>query len=221
MPVVSEETLRTLPEPRPTPLNVAGGLVLLTVGVVAIGLVHRGSPEHHETGANAYALALNLAPWALTFPWLRHLDIRRVPWFFLCIISPLLGPVLLAFVGYRVLALPRRTWPVAYWNGHRARRIPATRTWVLLPEDAVAEPEVSARVARWEGVERVAWVLMMVVAGVFKVWPEYFETAIGGFWLASLLALAVAPPLVDWMLRIRARRDELAEDDPGDTSNPL
>jgi len=203
MPPLSDEELQALPAPRAIIVRLLGGLALFALGLASVFLLYPHSSGPTSAGENAHELALRLAPWVLVFPWLRGLDVRRVPWFFLCLISPLLGPILLASVGYRALSLPYRTWRVSYWHAHRARRIPSTRTWVLLGADRVSEPVLSVGLVRWERFERVAWVFFMASAATFKVWKDPLDTMVGGLWLAGLLALAVGPLLVDWLLRIR------------------
>lgn len=206
MPLLAEDELKALPTPRPVFIPVLGGLALLVLGwaVVFLLLPHPTGPS--SPADDARQVALNLAPWVLVFPVLRRLDVRRVPWFFLSLFSPLLGPMLLAFVGFRALSLPYRTWPVGYWHAHRAQRIESTATWVLVDEDRAVEPELPPMLVRWEQVERVAWVFFMVSALVFRIRTDLLDSTWGGLWFSGLLALAVGPIVVDWVLRRRESR---------------
>lgn len=204
MPLLGEDELRALPARRPVLLAVLGGLVPtgLAVGLTLVAYPESSAPA--PVAERAQQLAVSLAPWLLAAPWLRRLDLRRVPWFFLCLLGPLGGFVLAAVVGYRVLSLPHRTWPVGYWNEHRARRIAGTRTWVLLDAARVPEPDLSPRARFWEGLERAAWVVMAASAATFRVWRDPLDSFFGGIWLACLLALALSPFVVTWVLRSRA-----------------
>jgi len=204
MPLLADDELKALPAPRPVVLAVLGGLVPMAL---ALGLTLVAYPESSvpaPTAERAQQLVVSLAPWLIAAPWLRGLDLRRVPWFFLCLVGPLGSFVLAGVVGYRVLSLPYRSWPVGYWNEHRARRIAGTRTWVLLDAAGVPEPDLSPRTRFWERLERAAWVVMAGSAAAFRVWRDPLDSFFGGIWFACLLALALGPFVVTWVLRSRA-----------------
>lgn len=204
LPLLADDTLRALPAPRPVLLRILGGLVPtgLAIGLTLVAYPESSVPA--PTSERVQQLAVSLAPWLLATPWLRRLDLRRVPWFFLCLVTPLGGFVLAGVVGFRVLSLPYRSWPISYWHEHRARRIAGTRTWVLLDDSAVPEPGLSPRTVFWERLERWAWVVMAGSAATFQVWRDPLDSFFGGLWFASLLALAVGPFVVTWVLRSRA-----------------
>ncbi len=204
IPLLSEDDLRELPAPRPVLLAVLGSLVPvgLAVGLTLVAYPESSGPA--SAAERAQQLVVSLAPWFVAVPWFQHLDLRRVPWFFLCLLTPLGGFVLAGVAGYRALALPHRTWPVSYWNEHRARRVASARTWVLVDADRAPAPELSPRTRFWEGLERVAWVLMAGSAATFWVWRDLLDSYFGGIWMACLLALAVGPFVVTWVLRARA-----------------
>lgn len=206
MPQLTAEEQRELPRERPVLVRLLAGLACVAIATAALMFLYPQTTPPASPEENGRELAMNLAPWVLTSPWLRRLDLRRVPCFFVCLLTPLAGLVLVGVVGYRAATLPYRTWRVSYWHEHRARRIPSTRAWVLLGPEAVPAPALSARVLRWERFERIAWVFFMTSAVVFAIWRDLVDSTVGGLWFAALLALAVGPLLVDGLLRIRHPR---------------
>lgn len=204
LPTLADDALRALPARRPVLLAVLGALVALGSAVGLTLLAYPESSVPARTAERVQQLAVSLAPWVVAAPWLRYLDLRRVPWFFLCLLGPLGGFVLAGVVGYRALSLPYRTWSVGFWHEHRARRIAGTRSWVLLDGAAVPQPDLSPRARFWDRCERAAWVVMAGSAATFQVWRDPLDSYVGGFWFACLLALALGPYVVTWVLRSRA-----------------
>lgn len=204
LPRLTDAELAVLPKRRPVVVALLGCLVGAGLAIALTVVAYPDSPEQAPTADRLLQVAVCLAPWLLTARWLRSLDLRRVPCFFLCLVSPLGGFVVAAVVGYRAVSLPYRTWPVSYWHEHRARRIPGSRAWVLAEAGSVVEPDLSPRTEFWERLERWAWVVMAGSAVTFRVWSDPLDSVFGGLWFASLLALAAAPFVVTWVLRSRA-----------------
>lgn len=197
-----------VPEGLPAWLTAWGAMLagtLVFAGYIALEVY---GIEVSNSGEPFPSTALMLAPWLLTLPWLKHLDIRPVPWFYFCAaVGFFAAPILVAKVVFRALSLPRRGWPVEYWNAHRARRIPDTLRWVLLPVEAVAprrEP-MSDRVLRY------AWTgLVVVTLPLWSMRDSEFPDWVGITILGAHLVVCLATVGVSWQSRRWSRVDRQA-----------
>ncbi|RNL64347.1 hypothetical protein EFK50_07410 [Nocardioides marmoriginsengisoli] len=219
-PLLPAEAVAALPRRKPMELCALAGLV---VGVSVLVLDFYaftdwgGSPG--SPGEALHQGLFFLAPWLLTLPWQRELDLRRVPWFFVCLfVFPFANAGLAGLFTYRALMAPYRTWRAAYWNVHRARALVGSSAWVLVSEADAGPAPMSEREAWWLRAEQIAWFAMIVLAVPLWIWRDSVEGTpnLGAAWGIAILALALAPAAVDLVLRTRRRFRRTRQ-----TSSPL
>jgi len=154
---------------------------------------------------------LALAPWLLTLPWLKHLDLRPVVWFFLCLLCGIAAPVLVWKVVYRALSLPYRDWEIASWHAGRARAVRGLGAVVLVDPSGGPAIVRGTGEARWRATVRWAWSgvcagFVALVAADLALgdrtvpdWPQ-------DLWLLAVTVVAVGHLLGELVLDRRHRR---------------
>jgi hypothetical protein len=190
VPTLTPEKAAGLPGPRPYGLRqVAAALaaVLTFAALVAVEAELIDSASRSTRDVLHFAAAIT--PWLLTLPWLRHLDLRPVPWFFLCLVFWIFAaPLLVGRVVSRALALPYRDWPVEYWHASRARNVPGVRAWTIVPADEALPyhrpPAERALQAGWS-VEVVTAIPVLAAESGGPAWVGYL-------WLSAVVALVLA-----------------------------
>ncbi|RNL79626.1 hypothetical protein [Nocardioides marmorisolisilvae] len=207
VPELAEEAVDALPRRRPAVLRSLLPVVAAVAAFVPVVLF----TGERGTGSDAIRMAVYLAPWALALPWLKRLDLRPVPWFFLCAaLGFVMAPVLAYKVVHRALSLPFRDWEVGFWHGHLARSVPGMRALVLLPAGSVPEPVVPRWVRRADGVQRGAWIFFLVAfpVGVAfgQSWPAFLGSAlVVGLFVLMVSHVVVAVLLSDWFRKRTVR----------------
>lgn len=165
-----------------------------------------------EPRGSALHFGAMVLPWLLVLPWLRSVDIRPVPWFFGCLaIGWIWAPMLVGrFVG-RVLALPYRDWLGDYWHASRARLVPGSREWIVVPA-AEAGPYHRPPAERWL---RAGWVLVVATTIPVLILDAREVSWPGRIWLACLVTMMLAST-ASFRLDRRRLRQVIAASDQAD-----
>lgn len=209
LPELAEPGTALLPPRRSVKLRVLAGTA---AGTVAFAVAAAATQESTDRSEEVLRIAAWLAPWLIGLPWLKKLDIRPVPWFFLSLVVGIVAaPVLAAKIVYRAVSLPYRDWNVEYWHGHRARRVPGSRSVVLVPLEAAPQPRTPTWLRTTDRVQRAAWTVYLVLIPVAVVYDPRLPTWPGLLLYLGLVALllshvVVAVLLSDWRRNFRAGR---------------
>ncbi len=207
VPELSAQAQAALPVRRALELRWLAGAGAAAVTVAGVVMTWDSMDLNSDRGTTAVRLAVWLAPWALALPWLKKLDIRPVPWFFLSMfLGVLVAPWLAAKIAYRSTSLPYRDWSIDYWHEHRARLVPSEKAIVLVAGDSVAPPVLPGWLVRLEAVQRVGWSLVIAVMIPGMVFEDLFPTWAGATLFGTVAGLSASHVLVATLLSPRWRR---------------
>lgn len=221
-PTLTPEQAAALPRPRSFALRQVAAVLAAFVTFFALGYL-QVEVLHFSSDSVEQAVRFGgfVAPWLLMLPWLRHLDVRPVPWFFLCMFFGLFAtPILVGKFVNRVLALPYRDWPVEYWHASRARNVPGVRAWTIVPAaDALPYHRPPA-----ERALQVGWSIVIVTAIPVIAGESELPRQVGYLWLGTLVAVILATYLQNRVDRARLASvqrvvpepDQPDDEQPGD-----
>lgn len=201
-PTLTPGQAAALPRPRSYGVRqlaavLAAFVTFFALGYVEVTYIGDFSPERGQAFAH---FSLWTAPWLLMLPWLRLVDVRPVPWFFLCMFFAMLAtPVLVGRFTGRVLALPYRDWPVEYWHASGARNVPGIRAWTLVSADQAGP----YRRPPAERTLQVGWAVVLITAIPVIAWESELPRPAGWAWLGTLGTLMLAGSVA---YRIERRR---------------
>jgi hypothetical protein len=190
VPELAPAIREALPRRRPPGLCLLASAAAGAVAFAVVVLVTLAGPRDGSEDT-ALRIAGWLLPWMLALPWLKHLDMRPVPWFFGCLFLGLFAaPVLACRVAYRATSLPYRDWAPEYWNAYRARVVRDERAIVLLALGAVEKPADPRWLRTLELVQRSLWIAVMVVMPVSMVLDSSIDRTVPD-WLGLALFMVV------------------------------
>jgi hypothetical protein len=182
------------------------------VAATATAIVQVASyPDGFGDRVDAIRALLALVPWFLALPWLKHLDLRPVVWFFLCLFCGLAAaPVLAWKVTYRALSLPYRDWPIEYWHVRLSRAVRESHAVVLVDKGDTLLTVRGRREAAWRSVLKWAWASVLLgfvlLAGAEIFSPIGPNDWVQGIWLLAVSMVGLGHLVGEFFLGLSDRR---------------